>query len=130
MNTSQLIQDVMDGTENPLRALALLKSEAESVKLAIIQIEDYAFQEAMKYGEKTFQDMGYRFTLTDGRRTYDFKHIQEWRQADSIKRDIEAKYKAALDNIDKGLMAISSEGEELDLPKVSYSKSSISVRQL
>lgn len=130
MNIEQLVQDVIDGNENPLKALALLKSQADLVKTGISEIEDYAFSEASKYGSKTFEDMGYKFTLTDGRRSYNFKEIQEWVEVEQAKKDIEEKYKQALLSHEKGLMAVSNDGEELTLPKVTYSKPSISIRSL
>jgi hypothetical protein len=130
INTAQLVQDVLDGKENPLKAIALLKGYADLIKNGIAEIEDAVFTEAEKYGSKTFEDMGYRFSLSDGRRTYDFKHIGEWKVADNNKRSIEDKYKQALAGSERGLMAVSEDGEELELPRVTYSKPSISVRSL
>lgn len=66
MDAAQLVQDVLDGKESALLALAILRDEKKMVDHCIKQIEDEAMNEADRYDEKDFQFRGYQFTKRPG----------------------------------------------------------------
>ena len=126
---SQLVQDVMDGQEDPLRAFAILREAQVLIKKGITEIEDAAFIEAAKYGEKTFEHSDWKFTMKDGSKRFNFKGIDEWVDVESKKKAIESKYRSAFELSQKGFQPVTDDGELLELPSniVTFSKSSISI---
>lgn len=128
IDTDQLIQDVFDGNESPVKAWAILDQLEKMIKYGKTTIQNYALSEAEKYGAKSFEDFGFSFELRNGRRTYDFKHIQEWVEAEEQKKKIEDKYKQAFMNYEKGLNAVTQDGEVLELPVVKYTNDSLIIK--
>lgn len=129
MNIEQLVQDVIDGNEDPLLALALLKQQKTDIEKGLKIVEDAAFHEAAKYG-KSFEHGGYKFTQTDGRKLWKFDNIQSWAQTKEQLLEIEGKAKAAYSAYEKNVTSISEDGEVLELPTVTFSKPSISVKKI
>ena len=130
INIQQLVQDVLDGKENPLKAFAVLKELQKQISNAISEIEDGAFEEAAKYGEKTFEAMNYKFELREGGRRYSFKNIDNWVSTNNKLKEIEKQCKLAATAYEKGKQIIDENGELVPLPEITYSKSSITVRPL
>jgi len=74
---------------------------------------------------------GHMIVVNNGKVTYSYKEIKEWEEVSERKKEIEQKYKSAFLSNQKGLTVVDDEtGEVLELPTVSYSKSSISVREI
>ena len=86
-------------------------------------------QESEDYGG-VFE--GYEIKKRNGRKMISYKNVPEWKEAEKTKKQIEAKYKAMLSAIEKGLgnANISEDGEVLELPEVTYSKSGISYKKI
>ena len=126
----RLLNEVKTGYANPLDVMGHLRTLAAEVKSAIDEVEPLAFIEADKYPEKTFKEFGYEITKKDGSKRFNFKHIEEWQQADQAKKDVEAKYKQAYESVQKGLLAVTDDGEELDLPKLVPTKPSLSFKKV
>jgi hypothetical protein len=127
INFEELTQNAIDGVESPFKAYKELKELKAKVDEALKQVEPIALEEAEKH-EKTFEVEGMKFERRDGRRVFNFKNIKEWNTYDKAKKDCEARYKAAFSNFEKGLSAVTDDGEVLELPKVTYTKSSLIVK--
>lgn len=129
MNVSQLVQDVIDGAEDPLKAYANLKEYQKFVSTALSEIEGVAMEEAEKF-EKTFEYNGFRFTRVDGRKLYNFKTMPSWVSKQKELKEIEEKGRAALTAMEKDLLSVTQDGEMAELPTFTITKSSLSVKAL
>jgi hypothetical protein len=93
-----------------------------------VLIKDCILQEAEKYG-KNFERNNRKFTLIEGRKSFDFKNINEWIVAKENLVQIENKYKSVYENNKNGISSLNEEtGEVLQAPIVTFSKSSITVK--
>lgn len=129
MDIHQLVQDVIDGNESPLLALAILRQELKEVQKCIKQIEDEAMEEAMKYEEKSFSFRGYEFEKRSGGRTFSYKHIPEWIKLNNAQKEFEEMSKQAFLSQEKGIaVAQAGTGEEIPLPEVTNRKDSIAIK--
>ncbi len=124
INISQLVQDVIDGNENPLVAFAVLKNHAKDVAAAIKEIEDVAMTEASHYGEKRFTDHGHTFELRDGSRRYSFKHLGNWATKNAEIKAIETLAKQAAN---ANATMVDDNGEIIEPATVTYTKPCIIV---
>ena len=75
---------------------------------------------------------GFKFEVRNGRMTYNFKGIDEWEEANKTKQSIEKKYKAFLNAKINGAVHanVSKDGEELQLPTISYGKPSVLIKEI
>lgn len=126
----QMVQDVLDGKENPLKAYAILKDRKSNLEKCIKEIEEHAFEEASKYNEKTFEDMGFKFELRDGSRRYNFRSVPKWREYNDQIKYFEKSLKDAANAYQKGKTMIDDNGEVVPVPEVTYTKPSISVKPI
>jgi len=123
-----MAQDVEDGNESPFEALANLKNLESNLKEALKFIMEFAVHEGSKY-EKTFIQGDHQFTYMNGRRTFNFKNLQEWSDKKAELKLIEDKYKTAWQQKEsRGILSVSEDGEVLELPEVTYSKDVLSVK--
>lgn len=125
-----LVERVQEGKESPLKALAELRMLSKMVTSAIEDIEPSAFKEAESYSEKTFNVFGFKFEVKQGSRRYDYKHIKEWSDLSAKIKEREALYKMAANAYEKGTQIFDEEtGEQIPVPKVTYTKASISITE-
>ncbi len=129
MDIKQLVQDVLDGNESGLVALAILREEAKIIAECIKKVEPTAIYEADTYTEKSFQYRGYSFEKRSGGESYSYKHIPKWVEAKDKLTDIEAQSKAAYKNKKIGMMSATTDGEEIILPEVTQRKDSIVIKK-
>ena len=123
-----VIRNVDLGFTSSLEAFAVFKELEKRFNDAKKQIDTLAYNESEKY-DKTFKIGNYQFTRVDGRKQFDFKHIEEWKIAKDNLSEIESKYKSVYENQQKGLSSFNeSTGEVLDVPVVTFSKSSLAVK--
>ena len=125
---AHLLTEVEEGNVAALSTYGNLKKCQALYAEAIKQIEGIAFNEADLYSEKTFQDSGFLFEKRNGGIRYSFKHIEEWQDLDNQKKEVEAKSKQAYLAMQRNLLVGTEDGEEIEMPKVSYSKSSLIVK--
>lgn len=124
-----LCNDVDNGNESGLKALAILKEAANIIKMCIEQVEPIALDEAKKYNEKTFEFSGYSFTFTEGRKNFDFKNCQTWAIKKKEITEIEETLKAAWSAASKNVTQVDGgTGELIELPTVTFSKESLSIK--
>lgn len=123
-----VIRNVDLGFTSSLEAFAVFKELEKRFNDAKKQIDALAYNESEKY-DKTFKIGNYQFTRVDGRKQFDFKHIEEWKIAKDNLAEIESKYKSVYENQQKGLSSFNeSTGEVLEVPVVTFSKSSLAVK--
>lgn len=123
-----VIRNVDLGFTSSLEAFAVFKELEKRFNDAKKQIDTLAYNESEKY-DKTFKIGQYQFTRVEGRKQFDFKHIEEWKIAKDNLAEIESKYKSVYENQQKGLSSFNeSTGEVLDVPVVTFSKSSLAVK--
>jgi len=126
---TQLVQDVHDGNESALKAYAIINDSIKLLTSCKKEIEEAAKKEGSTYGAKTFNEYGYVFEMRNGGRVWDFKHLDEWQQANVKKKAIEEKYKTAFNAKANGFSGLNEEtGEIIELPKVSYKSDSLIVK--
>jgi hypothetical protein len=130
MDLAQLVQDVLDGNESGLMALAALREEKKYIENCINQIEEIAQEEAAQYAEKAFIFKDLMIEKRAGARVFSFKLIPEWTAAKESLKSVEDKYKAAYKNYEAGNLTADKNGEELALPEVTYRKDSIIIKRI
>lgn len=125
-----VVRNVDLGFTSSLEAFAVFKELEKRFNDAKKQIDTLAYNESEKY-EKTFKIGQYQFTRVDGRKQFDFKHIEEWKIAKDNLAEIESKYKSVYENQQKGLSSFEEyTGEILNIPVVTFSKSSLAVKTI
>lgn len=124
----EIITQVQSGDKSALVAYAELKNIEKELKAALAEIQPDAVADAERYGEKTFNAHGYSFELRQGSRRWNFKNIPAWGQKKSELAEIEDKAKHAYTSWEKGLLTASADGEEMELPQVTYTSPAIVVK--
>jgi hypothetical protein len=125
---AQFIENVELGNFSAIECLGRFKEFENALVKAKKCIEEQAIEEAEKHTEKTFKLGDFKVTKVEGRRMIDFSDIEEWRIAKDNLKEIEDKYKqvalSSLTSLDQ------STGEILQRPIITFSKSSISIRNV
>jgi hypothetical protein len=124
----QFIENVELGNFSAIECLGRFKEFENALVKAKKCIEEQAIEEAEKHTEKTFKLGDFKVTKVEGRRLIDYSDIEEWRIAKDNLKEIEDKYKqvalSGLTSLDE------STGEILQRPIITFSKSSISIRNV
>ena len=123
-----LLTQAEEGNINPLNVYAIFKQSKILIDEAIAQVEPLAQREAEMYSEKSFEQSGFTFEKRNGATRYSFNHIPEITELKKQLKFAEAKYKHAYLSKQKGLLTASEDGEEMIMPKVTYSKDSLIVK--
>lgn len=122
------IENVELGNFSAIECLGRFKEFENAIVKAKKCIEEQAIEEAEKHTEKTFKLGDFKVTKVEGRRLIDFSDIEEWRIAKDNLKEIEDKYKSvALNNFES---LNQNTGEILQRPIITFSKSSISIRNV
>lgn len=128
-NISQLVQDVHDGNESPLKAYGIIKEVQKYVETCVKEIESSALNEAQRWDEKQFDTDGFHFEKRNGSARYDFSGIEEYNRVKDNLKQLEEKYKVAFRSWQKGITPVDDEtGEVIPQPKVTYSKDVLIVK--
>ena len=124
----QFIENVELGNFSAIECLGRFKEFENAIVKAKKCIEEQAIEEAEKHTEKTFKIGDFKITKVEGRRMIDYSDIEEWRIAKDNLKEIEDKYKqvalSGLTSLDE------STGEILQRPIITFSKSSISIKNV
>jgi hypothetical protein len=120
---------VMEGNElDPLEAFATVKKIGKMFESTQRIIENEAIAEAEKVGTKSFTKAGINFELREGAKNFDFKGIAEIDKMEQELKDLKEKYKRAYFAVQDGLVALTNDGELLEIPTIKYNKSSLIVK--
>lgn len=137
-NLNKIIELSENGEVDELKTYGLLKSYKldDLIKESQYKLEDVAM-EAFKLSsddQKEFKGFGYVFTHKNGGERLSYKNIPEWSDIkedyDSKRKVIESKYKANYNAVKNGLMTASEEGEEMLIPEIIFTKSSLMVKKI
>ncbi len=89
----------------------------------------YSHSESIERLTKELPDghRGFLFEVRKGRITYDFKGVEQWEFFNKQKQDYETKLKTILKAKINGAVHanVTEDGEEIQLPKIKYGKSSV-----
>ena len=129
INTEQLVQDVMDGKQNPYEALYLLKKLLTDTKVAIEIVEVEAFNQC-EYEDKNFINGNFKIEKRNGGKIWNFKNVDEWNTYDKAKKECEDRLKAAYLANEKGLQMADEDGEIVPLPIVTFKKDSLIIKKI
>ena len=120
----QMVQDVIDGNENPLKAYGIMKGLEGKLKKYLDEIKGAVMDEADKR-EKNFTEAGFIFEKRNGRKIYSFKGIDEYDVAKKHLKSVEEKYKKFLT---EGKEVDEETGELLKLPTITYGSDMLIVK--
>jgi hypothetical protein len=123
----KLVDNVEEGIESPFEALSHLKEIDVFIKDAQKQVMEVALHES-QYEDKTFIKGDHQFTKMSGRTIWNFKKLKDWKQSKDNLKSIEDKYKTAFKNSQNGLTMVTNDGEVLELPEVSFTKDTLSIK--
>lgn len=125
---AHFVTEVENGERDALAAYAEIKKLEKEFASAKKQVEDLALDEAIKFGEKSFEHQGFKFEIRKGATRYSYKNISIWRDKNKELKEIESRAKAAFLAKQKGMLTATDDGEEIELPEVNYSKDSLIVK--
>ena len=121
---NDITNNVIQGMTDPLIAYAELKEYKRDIDQAIKDIEPIALEESEKYG-KSFELHGIKFERRNGSTRYDFKHIEQWQMMHQELKNFEMQSKQALAAMKHGANYIDENGEQIPVPKITYTKDSL-----
>jgi hypothetical protein len=120
-----LVEQAESGDIASLALYAECKELEGMFKKVVAQLEPLAFMEAETYVEKTFMFEGFEFEKRNGATRYNYKGIAEWQILNAQLKAVEERARQAFLARQKNILVASEEGEEIELPEVVYSKSSL-----
>ncbi len=125
-----IVKQVKDGNIPAPFAALQLKQLTKSFTSALDQIQEQALDDLVGTEHYIWGD--YKITRRQGTRTVDYSDIEEIQTMKAHTKEIEKKYKAALEGVENGVTITleghkftDNNGEILDLPKYKYNKDSI-----
>ena len=136
MIIKEVIEDYEKGKRSVLDTLLLLENAKEKLNKAMDTIKKFKEDNLEKISSEASEHKegykGYKIEYRSGGKIYDFKNIPEWQNAEKKKKEIESKYRSMFEAKQKGLSFanISDDGEEMIMPKISYRKSSIVIKEI
>ncbi len=125
-----------NGDVNVLDTLLYMRENKSRLKEAIELIDAWVEgnQDEIVAEAENYEDgyKGFMIEVRNGSRRFDFKHIPEWQEVDKLKKDVESKYKSMFIARQNGAVhaGVSEDGEELPMPEINYTKSSIVVKPM
>lgn len=130
MQVSKLLEDVIEGRVEAIRAYIDLNAYYKAIKVVLSEIKTHALEEAEKH-PKTFQLHGKQLTVKNGKRTWNFKECQSWIEADKNRTEVQDSLKSAYEVKHKGLALVNLEtGEETEIPKCTFAEDILEVREI
>jgi len=127
--------EVENGYRSAFDGLIELDIYRKQLDNALALIKDFkdTFNDQLASASTEYKDgyKGYKIETRSGGRTFVYKAIPEWADAEKSKKEIEAKYKSMFLAIEKGNVNanISEDGEILPLPEITYRKGSIILKK-
>jgi len=107
------VQAVEVGNTDALKAFIHLKAIAATVAQALKQIEEAAMEELLNYPKGKAELEGAKVEVRSSAGRWDFKAIQDWAQANSKIKAIEADAKEAAKLAERGKVMYDEDGVEV-----------------
>jgi len=126
---AHLLTELEEGNETALITYANLKKCKDLFDEAIKQVEDLAIQEADGYAEKSFSEFGFIFEKRNGSTRFSYSHIPGVIKLKDEIKEIEQISKQAYLASQKGMLVADENGEPIELPKVTYTKDVLIVKE-
>lgn len=128
------ITNYENGNISVLDCLISLKEKKTVCENILNEVKEF---ESKYIDEITFQSdqykeryNGFKIEVRNGRKNYDFSKIKEIIIAESNVKELKDYYKKAYEMKMKGVLMASEDGEEIELPEMSVSKSSVIVKAI
>ena len=124
-----------EGELSNLDALIEMRKHREEFEKGLALIKDFEETKINEIANEASQyPDGYRgleIKMVNGRKTFNYKGIPAWIEAEENKKKIEEQYRLMFEAKAKGLphANVSEDGEELLLPEVNYGKSYLAVKE-
>lgn len=125
-----LVEQVERGEAKALPLYAQVKDLKKMYEDVTKQIEPLAMSEAMAYDEKIFGAYGYEFEKRNGGQIFNYKHLSKWQELAAKMKAVEEEAKQAYLAKQKNLMIATDDGEEIELPTVTYRKDSLLAKRV
>lgn len=130
MNT---IHRAKEGEITTLDALIYLEKERKNLENSLAIVKSFKDEQLENISNEAsdYKDgyKGFMIEVRNGGRTFKYNHIKEWQQAEASKKVIEEKSKQAFISKEKGLLMATEDGEEIELPEITYRKSSVILKE-
>ena len=123
-----MIQAVRNGELDALSLYTISKEVKDIADKVNRDVKELAINEADDRSEKTFKYGNKMVTKVEGKREYDYSDIEEWQIAKDNLKEIEEKYKQVA--LSKVSSLDESTGEVLQRPIITFSKSSIMIKNV
>jgi len=122
---NKAVAEVLEGVADPLEVYAFLYDLEKYISEAKKSVQEYAIHEAEKFGQKTFEHKGLKFTRNEGRKIYDFKRINKWVDLRSQLDEVERLAKQAATST---ATLVDEHGEIIEPAIVKFSSASLIVK--
>lgn len=125
----------LEGELTNLDALIQMRKHREEFEKGLALIKDFEDAKINEIANEAscYPDgyRGFEIKMVNGRKSFNFKGVPAWVEAEENKKKIEDQYKMMFEAKAKGLSYanISADGEELPLPEISYCKSYLTVKK-
>ena len=123
-----MIQAVRNGELDALSLYTISKEVKDIADKVNKDVQELAIEEAENRTEKSFKYGSKMVTKVEGRRMIDYSDIEEWKIAKDNLKEIEEKYKQVA--LSKVSSLDESTGEVLQRPIITFSKSSIMIKNV
>jgi hypothetical protein len=123
-----MVNAVRNGELDALSLYTISKEVKDIADKVNREVQELAIEEAENRTEKSFKYGSKMITKVEGRRLIDFSDIEEWKIAKDNLKEIEDKYKQVA--LSKVSSLDESTGEVLQRPIITFSKSSIMVKNV
>ena len=123
-----MIQAVRNGELDALSLYTISKEVKDIADKVNRDVQELAIEEAENRTEKSFKYGNKMVTKIEGRRMIDYSDIEEWKIAKDNLKEIEEKYKQVA--FSKVSSLDESTGEVLQRPIITFSKSSIMIKNV
>ena len=128
-----LSHQAVEGELSNLDALIEMRKHREEFEKGLALIKDFEDTRINEIANEASQYpdgyRGFEVKMVNGRKTFNYKGVPAWVEAEENKKNIEEQYRLMFEAKAKGLphANISEDGEELPLPEVNYGKSYLTV---
>ena len=129
-----LSHQAVEGELSNLDALIEMRKHREEFEKGLALIKDFEDTRINEIANEASQYpdgyRGFEVKMVNGRKTFNYKGVPAWVEAEENKKNIEEQYRLMFEAKAKGLphANISEDGEELPLPEVNYGKSYLTVK--
>ena len=129
IDTGKLMEKALDGEISSYMASYLIKEQLKIVKEHLEIVNTHAINESI-YEDKTFEKDGFSMEKRNGRKVWNFKGCESYKIAKDNLTKIENDLKSNYIQYEKGNQVISSDGEVLEFPEVTYTKDVLIIKRI